>query len=85
MEPSRSRKGQALQLGDAGAEVEKLQSMLSLYGYGVEKSGIFDRATEIVVAAFQRHFRPRKIDGIADAATVETLRRLVSSLPCDSR
>ena len=85
VEPSRRRKGQALQLGDAGAEVEKLQSMLSLYGYGVEKSGIFDRATEIVVAAFQRHFRPRKIDGIADAATVETLRRLVSSLPCDSR
>ncbi len=85
VEPARRRKGQALQLGDAGAEVEKLQSMLSLYGYGVEKSGIFDRATEIVVAAFQRHFRPRKVDGIADAATVETLRRLLSSLPCDSR
>jgi N-acetylmuramoyl-L-alanine amidase len=32
------------------------------------------------VAAFQRHFRPRQVDGIADRATVETLRRLLASL-----
>ena len=85
VEPARRRKGQALQPGDAGAEVEKLQSMLSLYGYGIEKTGIFDRPTEIVVAAFQRHFRPRKVDGIADPSTVETLRRLLASSPFDSR
>ena len=55
--------------------------MLALYGYGVEITGLFDRQTEIAVAAFQRHFRPRRVDGIADRATVETLRRLLASLP----
>jgi N-acetylmuramoyl-L-alanine amidase len=47
----------------------------------VEITGLFDRQTEIVVAAFQRHFRPRQVDGIADQATVATLRRLLASLP----
>ena len=29
-----------------------------------------------VVTAFQRHFRPAQVDGIADAATLQTLRKL---------
>lgn len=74
------RNGAALQSGDAGAAVEELQSMLALYGYGVDISALFDRQTEIVVEAFQRHFRPRRVDGIADRSTVRTLERLLASL-----
>ncbi|MFC3324079.1 N-acetylmuramoyl-L-alanine amidase [Mesorhizobium cantuariense] len=74
------RQGATLTAGDTGSDVEALQSMLALYGYGVEISGIFDRQTEIVVGAFQRHFRPRKVDGIADASTLRTLQRLLASV-----
>ena len=73
------RRGPALKAGDAGASVEQLQSMLALYGYGVDITGVFDRQTEIVVDAFQRHFRPRRVDGIADGSTLRTLRRLLDS------
>jgi N-acetylmuramoyl-L-alanine amidase len=55
--------------------------MLALYGYGIEITGNFDRETAIVVTAFQRHFRPARVDGIADRSTIETLRRLIDSLP----
>jgi N-acetylmuramoyl-L-alanine amidase len=74
------RRGPALKAGDTGAEVEALQSMLALYGYGVEISGDFDRQTEIVVEAFQRHFRPRLVDGVADGSTIRTLQSLLTSL-----
>ncbi len=84
VEPARTRKGVSLEPGDEGIAVEQLQSMLALYGYGIEITGIFDAGTEIVVAAFQRHFRVRRVDGIADPATVETLRRLLSRLPASA-
>jgi len=53
--------------GDRDAEVEALQVKLASFGYGLDPSGIYDRATELVMRAFQRHFRPGRIDGIADA------------------
>ncbi|WP_419693786.1 N-acetylmuramoyl-L-alanine amidase [Mesorhizobium muleiense] len=74
------RRGAVLKASDASAEVEALQSMLALYGYGVEISGAFDRQTEIVVEAFQRHFRQRKVDGVADGSTFRTLERLLGSV-----
>ncbi|MBU2328958.1 MAG: peptidoglycan-binding protein, partial [Alphaproteobacteria bacterium] len=61
--------------------IEALQSMLSLYGYGIEISGEFCLQTEGVVAAFQRHFRQAKVDGVADSSTIETLHRLLTNLP----
>ncbi|PTE07749.1 N-acetylmuramoyl-L-alanine amidase [Mesorhizobium helmanticense] len=79
VEAASIRGGAALKTGDAGAEVEALQSMLALYGYGVEISGAFDRQTEIAVDAFQRHFRQRKVDGLADGSTIRTLERLLAS------
>jgi N-acetylmuramoyl-L-alanine amidase len=78
------RAGAALRTGDTGPEVEALQSMLALYGYGVEISGVYDRQTEIVVAAFQRHFRRRLVDGVADISTIRTLRRLLASAKATS-
>ena len=81
VEPSPIQAGSSLALGACGGPVEELQSMLELYGYGVEISGRYDTLTRIVVEAFQRHFRPERVDGIADRSTVETLRRLVAALP----
>ncbi|SFO29111.1 N-acetylmuramoyl-L-alanine amidase [Mesorhizobium sp. NFR06] len=72
--------GAALKTGDTGSDVEALQSMLALYGYGVEISGAYDRQTEIVVGAFQRHFRRRRVDGVADNSTIRTLERLLASV-----
>lgn len=73
--------GDSLCLDDSGDEVQCFQSMLSLYGYGVEISGCYDERTKVVTSAFQRHFRPLLVDGVADPSTRETLQRLVQSLP----
>lgn len=81
VDPSPIGGGRFFQRGDRGQPVEALQSMLSLYGYGIEISGEFCPQTEGVVAAFQRHFRQAKVDGVADSSTIETLHRLLTSLP----
>ncbi len=60
--------------------VRAVQAMLALYGYGVEITGIYDRQTRQVVAAFQRHFRPERVDGEADASTMATLKALIDGL-----
>jgi N-acetylmuramoyl-L-alanine amidase len=83
VEPAPIRGGRFLSAGEQGEPVEALQSMLALYGYGVEITGSFDAKTEAVVAAFQRHFRPENVDGVADQSTIETLHRLLAALPPD--
>lgn len=72
--------GERLGPGSIGEEVGELQRMLSNYGYGLDVTDAYDAQTFEVVAAFQRHFRPAKVDGIADASTVATLRKLNESL-----
>ena len=79
--PSPIRGGRFFSRGDSGQPVEALQSMLALYGYKIPINADFDEATEKAVNAFQRHFRPAQIDGVADASTIETLHRLLKSLP----
>ena len=66
--------------GQEGPPIRALQAMLALYGYGVALSGVYDARTKAVVAAFQRHFRPARVDGEADASTVATLKALVGAL-----
>lgn len=65
--------------GAADPLVAYAQSLLEGYGYPVPRSGILDLATSQVVTAFQRHFRPDRVDGRLDRSTVETLERLVAS------
>ncbi len=65
---------------DEGPPVRALQALLALYGYGVEITGVYDRLTRAVVTAFQRHFRPERVDGEADASTVATLKALIGAL-----
>lgn len=78
--PSPLTGGRFFGRGDEGEPVTAFQSLLAAYGYGVEPSGIFDAATQLATVAFQRHFRPAKVDGIADMSTVTTLHRLLTSL-----
>lgn len=81
VEPSASRSGRYFQQGESGQPIEALQSLLGLYGYDIDINGEFDFNTGDVVTAFQRHFRPARVDGIADVSTIETLHRLLASLP----
>lgn len=71
--------GAAFARGDSGAGVQELQMKLAAYGYGIEPSGQYDQATEQVVAAFQRHFRPSRVDGVADRSSRDTLQRLLTA------
>ncbi|NBN76993.1 N-acetylmuramoyl-L-alanine amidase [Microvirga tunisiensis] len=73
--------GRFFQEGESGQPIEALQSMLAIYGYNIRVSGVFDAQTAAVVRAFQRHFRPERVDGIADASTIATLHQLLTSLP----
>jgi N-acetylmuramoyl-L-alanine amidase len=70
--------GRFLARGDEGRPVEALKAMLALHGYGLPVDTRFDEATEAVVRAFQRHHRQARVDGVADASTIETLRDLVA-------
>jgi N-acetylmuramoyl-L-alanine amidase len=79
VEPAPLGDDRGLGPGDQGPAVADLQSSLAAYGYGVAPSGRFDQTTTDVVIAFQRHFRPARVDGIADRSTVETLRQLLEA------
>jgi N-acetylmuramoyl-L-alanine amidase len=68
-------------LGSGGPLVAEVQMMLRRYGYGVEPTGDFEPRTEFVVKAFQRHFRPERVDGRLDQSTITTLERLLGTLP----
>ncbi len=59
--------------------VADVQRQLAQYGYGIEPTGTIDRQTTIVLRAFQRHFRPRRVDGRLDRSTAVTLARLVQN------
>jgi N-acetylmuramoyl-L-alanine amidase len=63
-----------------GPPVRAIQAMLALYGYGVEITGVYDCQTRQVVTAFQRHFRPERVDGDMDASTAATLKALIDGL-----
>ena len=65
----------------AGPQVSDVQTLLAGYGYGIEATGGFDPLTEFVVTAFQRHFRPERVDGRIDQSTITTLERLAAALP----
>ena len=69
--------GAPLAEGDEGTGVFALQAGLTRLGYDSAPSGQYDAATARIVAAFQRHWRPARVDGVADG---ETRARLVHLL-----
>ncbi|MBC6441333.1 MAG: N-acetylmuramoyl-L-alanine amidase [Rhodospirillales bacterium] len=61
--------GRNYRRGDEGKDVGRLQAAFATFGYGLVADGRFGQATQDVVVAFQQHFRPERVDGIADAQT----------------
>ncbi len=80
VEPAPLAEGEVWKPGDHGEKITDLQRALADYGYGVDLNGIYDKRTKAVVCAFQRHFRPALVDGLADVSTVATLERLRRAL-----
>jgi N-acetylmuramoyl-L-alanine amidase len=71
--------GRVLKLTDSGEAVAEIQRLLAEYGYGIAVTGHYDGAMHDVVAAFQRHFRPARVDGIVDQSTAKTLLELLAN------
>jgi N-acetylmuramoyl-L-alanine amidase len=69
--------GAPLAEGDDGAGVFALQAGLTRLGYDSAPSGQYDAATAATVTAFQRHWRPARVDGVADGETRARLVRLL--------
>ena len=69
--------GAPLAPGDEGLGVIVLRAGLHRLGYGLKPGGDYDDETRLTVTAFQRHWRPANIDGVADG---ETRARLVGLL-----
>ncbi|MCS6627213.1 N-acetylmuramoyl-L-alanine amidase [Roseibacterium beibuensis] len=65
--------GAPLAVGDEGLGVIVLRAGLHRLGYGLQPGGDYDEATKLTVAAFQRHWRPGRVDGVADGETRATL------------
>tara|TARA_B100001540_G_scaffold317222_1_gene349530 strand:- start:4182 stop:4874 length:693 start_codon:yes stop_codon:yes gene_type:complete len=72
-----SAQGPSLRPGESGPAVEDLQRKLAAFGYGLRVSGFYDDTTEAVVTAFQRHFVPDQMTGIAAALTQARLEQLL--------
>jgi len=73
-----TEEGLVLAIGDRGDAVAAMQEEFSKYGYGIPVDGTYDATTRDVVKAFQRHFRPERIDGVSDHSTRSTLRELIA-------
>jgi N-acetylmuramoyl-L-alanine amidase len=69
--------GGPLKEGAEGPGVFALQAGLTRLGYDCAPSGVYEPRTATIVRAFQRHWRPAKVDGVADG---ETRARLIALL-----
>ncbi len=65
----RAAPGPPLTIGDEGLGVLTLRAALKRVGYDLPAAGDYDEATATVVTAFQRHWAPARVDGVADGET----------------
>lgn len=69
---------------DAGSAPPAIQAAVALferYGYDLDVGGDYTERSIAAVKAFQRHFRPQRIDGRIDLSTLATLERLLAAYP----
>lgn len=66
--------------GADDVRVAEARRLLHGYGYDIQLHGALDEHMGKVLAAFQRHFRPKRVDGRLDASTLATLRRLTDAV-----
>lgn len=60
-------------------DISDIQKNLAAYGYGLPVTGEVDELTTKTIIAFQRHFRPAKLNGIWDAECEMLLQRLLAT------
>ncbi len=66
--------------GDRDKAIAAVQEKLVSWGYEVPTNGRLDPRTTRVLVAFQRHFRPAKIDGRLDGETAARLDALLQNV-----
>ncbi len=66
-------------VGDEGEGVAEVKAKLARLGYGISEGRVLDNQTAAVIEAFQRRFRPARVDGRADVSTRATLDRLLAA------
>lgn len=77
--PAPLQDGPVYRPGEEGPPIQALQALFAMLGYDLAVTGVYDAPTEAVVTAFQRHWRQERVDGIADASTLRTLRDLLAA------
>ena len=60
--------------------IKEIQTKLISIGYHVYKSGVFDMQTVEALKAFQRHWRPVKVNGMLDVSTKQILTEVYKKL-----
>ena len=73
--------GAPLSEGDDGPAIFLFQAGLARLGYDCAPSGGFDAATRTIVEAFQRHWRPERVDGVMDGESRARLMALLRLQP----
>ncbi len=61
-------------------EIKGLQEKLCQIGYGLDITGEFDERTQLVVTAFQRHYRPCLVNGVVDRQTADLIDLLLAKI-----
>jgi N-acetylmuramoyl-L-alanine amidase len=77
----RAAPGPPLTLGDDGLGVLTLRAALKRVGYDLPMAGDYDADLATVVTAFQRHWAPARVDGVADGETRARLMALARLAP----
>jgi len=77
-QPGRARFG-------ARPTVIEAQRMLAEWGYGIPESGVLCPLTQAVVAAFQRRYRPGRIDGVFDGECGALMAALLAAVRLERR
>src|SRR5262249_45586919 len=79
VKPAPITQGPIYVLGDSNRAIVELQTLLGRFGYALNTTGQLDGTTRDAIAAFQRHFRPDKVDGVFDISTLETLKAVIAA------
>lgn len=74
-----------LPLEAGGASVQSAQEALNFIGYECDVHGRFDAKTLMVISAFQRHYRPARVDGTLDTDTAARIQAVADAVDAMER
>ena len=66
--------------GDRDRGIAIIQTGLARIGYGVHVTGVLDETTQMVLEAFQRRYRPERIDGAIDMQIMALIKTLTEQV-----